>query len=132
VVRDVHGPADVKAAIERLASERVDVAIVLQTNTLISERRQIAALVAAHRLPTVYGYREHVDDGGLISYGVDLRWCWHRAANFVHQILNGAAAGNLPLEFSTHLVLAINLKTAKALGLEFSPLLLARADIIVE
>lgn len=132
VVRDVRGPAAVKTAIAGLASERVDLIIVLQTNTLISERRQIAVLMAANRLPAVYGYREHVDDGGLISYGVDLRWCWHRAANFVHRILNGAAAGNLPIEFPTQLQLAINLKTAKALGLEFSPLLQARADIVVE
>jgi putative ABC transport system substrate-binding protein len=132
VVRDVRTPADVESAITGLASEQVEVVIVLQTNTLISERRQIAMSMAVNRLPAVYGYREHVDDGGLISYGVDLTWCWHRAATFVHKIMNGTAAGDLPVEFPTQLVLAINLKTAKALGLAVPPTLLARADQVIE
>jgi putative tryptophan/tyrosine transport system substrate-binding protein len=122
----------VDSSITGLANESVDVVIVLQTNTLISERRQIAMLMAAHRLPAVYGYREHVDAGGLISYGVDLKWCWHRAATFVHKIMSGAAAGDLPVEFPTTLELVINLKTAKALGLDVSPTLLARADEVIE
>jgi putative ABC transport system substrate-binding protein len=132
VVGDVRVPADVDAVTAGLARESVDVVVVLQTNTLISERRRIAAAFAAHGLPAVYGYREHVDDGGLISYGVDLRWCWHRAATFVHKILNGERAGDLPLEFPTHLVLAVNLQTAKALKLEVPAALLARADVVVE
>jgi putative ABC transport system substrate-binding protein len=132
LVRDVRTPADVDSSITGLANESVDVVIVLQTNTLISERRQIAMLMAAHRLPAVYGYREHVDAGGLISYGVDLKWCWHRAATFVHKIMSGAAAGDLPVEFPTTLELVINLKTAKALGLDVSPTLLARADEVIE
>jgi putative tryptophan/tyrosine transport system substrate-binding protein len=68
-------------------------------------------------LPTVYGYRDHVIAGGLISYGVDLRWCFHRAAYFVDKILRGAAPGDLPVEFPTKMVLAVNLKTASALGI---------------
>ena len=65
---------------EALANSRADVVIVLQTGLLLSLGRQIAELAAVKRLPTVYGYREHVVAGGLISYGVDLRWCYRRGA----------------------------------------------------
>jgi putative ABC transport system substrate-binding protein len=106
--------------------------IVLQTSLLVTERRKIAALAAAARLPAVYGYREHVDDGGLISYGVDLRACFRRGAYFVHKILNGAAPGDLPVEFPTRLEMVVNLKTAKALGLDLPPTLVARADEVIE
>ena len=94
-----------------------DVVIVLQTGLLLSVGRQIAELAGAKRLPTVYGYREHVLDGGLISYGVDLRWCYRRGAYFVDKILHGTPPGELPVEFPTKMMLSINLKTAKALGL---------------
>ena len=84
------------------------------------------------RLPIVYGYREHVVDGGLISYGVDLRECSRRSAVYVHKILTGTAPGDLPVEFPTKLELIINLKTAKTLGLTIPPSLLARADEVIE
>ena len=71
---DVNSPDEIERATEALASAQVDVVIVLQTGLLLSLGRQIAEFAAAKRLPTVYGYREHVLDGGLISYGVDLRW----------------------------------------------------------
>jgi putative ABC transport system substrate-binding protein len=98
---------------------------------LLSERQRIASLAATTRLPAVYRYREHVDDGGLISYGVDLRACFRRAAYYVQKILNGVAPGDLPIEFPTRLELVINLKTAKALGLDVPPTLLARADEVI-
>jgi len=132
VVPEVHGPEDLGGAIQALASDRVDVVIVLQTTLLLSERRHIAPLMAAHRLPAIYGYREHVDDGGLISYGVDLRWCFRRAATFVHKILTGTAAGDLPVEFPTRLVMVVNLKVAKALGLTIPPTLLIQADEVIQ
>ena len=81
---------------------------------------------------TIYGYREHVDDGGLISYGVDLRWCLHRAATLVHKILTGTAPGDIPVEFPTKLVMVVNLKVAKALGLTLPPTLLVRADEVIQ
>jgi putative ABC transport system substrate-binding protein len=128
----VHDPEDINAAIEALAHERVDVVIALQTTMMVSERRRIAPLMTAHRLPAVYGYREHVDDGGLISYGVDLRWCFRRAATFVHRILQGTPPGDLPVEFPTTLEMVVNLKTARALGLTIPPSLLQRADQVIE
>ena len=84
------------------------------------------------RLPTVCGYREHVIDGALISYGVDLSWCFNRAGYFIDKILHGAAPGDLPIEFPTKFPLSINLKTAKELGLTVPPSLLARADEVIE
>jgi putative tryptophan/tyrosine transport system substrate-binding protein len=132
VAPEIQSPEDLVGAVETLARERVDVVIVLQTTMLLSERRQIAALMAAKRLPAVYGYREHVDDGGLISYGVDIRWCSRQSATYVHKILNGTAPGDLPVEFPTRLFLVVNLKTAKALGLTISPRLVALADEVIE
>jgi len=55
--------------------------------------------MSVHSLPAVYGYREHVDEGGLIRHGVDLRWCWHHLATFVNKILKGAAPSDLPIDF---------------------------------
>jgi putative tryptophan/tyrosine transport system substrate-binding protein len=132
IVPEVRSPDDIAAAMQAIARARVDVVIVLQTTMILSERGPIAALAAANRLPTVYGYRQHVDVGGLISYGVDLRWCFHRAATYVHRILNGASPSDLPVEFPTKMQMVINLKTAKALGLTVSPTLLARADEVIE
>ena len=99
---------------------------------LNNARKQIAEAAAAKRLPSVYGYREHVEVGGLVSYGVDLNWCFYRAAYYVDKILKGAKPADLPVEFPTKLELVINLKTAKALGLEVPPTLLARADEVIE
>ena len=132
VVPEVRGGEGVAAAIQELASERVDVVIVLQTTMLLSLRKQIAPLMAASRLPAIYGYREHVDEGGLIGYGVDLGWCWHRLATYVHKILNGAVPADLPVEFPPKLQMVVNVKTAKSLGITVPPILLARADEVIE
>jgi putative tryptophan/tyrosine transport system substrate-binding protein len=129
---EVRSPDDLVNAIQRLRDERPDAVIVLQTSMLLSERQKIAAIAAASRLPMIYGYREHVVDGGLISYGVDLRDCFRRSAVYVDKILKGTEPGDLPVEFPTKLELVINLKTVKALGLELPPTLLARADEVIE
>jgi putative ABC transport system substrate-binding protein len=85
-----------------------------------------------HRSPPRHGFLPSTDIVGLISCGVDLRACFRRAAYYVQKILNGVAPGDLPIEFPTRLELVINLKTAKALGLDFPPTLLARADEVIE
>jgi putative tryptophan/tyrosine transport system substrate-binding protein len=132
IAADANGPDQVEGAMQSLAHQKVDVVIVLQTSMLIGETRQIAESALAKRLPTVYGYREHVVDGGLISYGVDLRWCFQRAAHLVDKILHGVPAGELPVEFPTKLALTINLKTARELGMSLPPELVARADEVIE
>ena len=129
---DTRRPEDIDATFRRFSLEHVDVAIVLQANSLLLDRTRIAAAAAANRLPTVYGYREHVETGGLISYGVNLDHCFHRAATYVYKILRGTPVSDLPIEFPTKLELIINLRTAKALGLEISPMLLVRADGVIE
>ena len=119
-------------ALQALADEKVDIAIVLQANLLLISSEQIATSSLKMNLATVYGYREHVASGGLVSYGVDLRWCYRHTANFVDKILRGAAPGNLPIEFPTSFWLALNLTTARALGITVPPSLLARADEVIE
>jgi putative tryptophan/tyrosine transport system substrate-binding protein len=97
-----------------------------------SARRRIAELAAAHRLPAMYESREFIEDGGLISYGPNIPDLSRRAAAFVVKVLNGAKAAELPIEQPTKFELVINLKTAKALGLTVPPILLARADEVIE
>src|SRR5262245_996117 len=123
---EVRTSADIGAAYEALSASGVEVVVVEQSNMLVFARSQVAAAAAAKMLPTVYGYREHVDAGGLISYGVNLDWCFHRTAYYVDKILKGARPSELPLELPTNLQLLINLKTAKALKLDIPRALLDR------
>jgi putative ABC transport system substrate-binding protein len=123
---------DIETALQTLADEKIDLVIVLQTTMMLINRSAIAKSALQKRLPTVYGYREHVGEGGLVSYGVDLRWCVRRAAYFAVQILRGAAPRDLPIEFPTSMWLAANQQTAKALGITIPPTLLARADEVIE
>src|SRR4030081_2589870 len=99
---------------------------------LLASPPRIAASALERRLPVIYGYREHVVAGGLISYGVDLRWCFHRGAYFVDKILHGAKPGDLPVEFPTKLLLSVNLKSAKTIGFAISETFLPRADEVIE
>jgi len=132
VSADVQKPEDVELTFKKFKAENVGVVVVLQSNLLILERVRIAANAAAARLPTVYGYREHVEAGGLISYGVNLDYCFRRAATYVHKVLKGTPVADLPVEFPTKLEFVINLKTAKALGLDLPPTLMVRADEVIE
>jgi putative ABC transport system substrate-binding protein len=95
-------------------------------------RTRIANLAAKSRLPAMYGVREFVDAGGLVSYAPSLRDNLRRAATYVDKILKGAKPADLPIEQPTKFELVINLKTAKALGLTIPPPLLARADQVLQ
>src|SRR5262249_58118875 len=90
----------------------------------------IIALAARHRLPAIYQWSEHVKEGGLMAYGASLRGLYRRVAALVDRIFKGADPATLPVEQATELVLAVNLKTAKALGLTIPPAVLARAGEI--
>jgi putative ABC transport system substrate-binding protein len=129
---EARSPVEVEPAFRRLEREHVGVVAVLYDALFFQERKRISDLVAALRLPTIYSARDHVTDGGLISYGVSLRANAHRMGWYIDRIFRGALPGDLPLEFPTKLELVINLKTAKALGLEIPAALLARADEVIE
>jgi putative tryptophan/tyrosine transport system substrate-binding protein len=132
VLAEVSTTSDIGSAYDALAAAGVEVAVVEQSNMLVVARKQIAEEAAAKKLPTVYGYREHVEAGGLISYGVNLNSCFHRAAYYVDKILKGAKPGDLPVEFPTNIELVINLKTAKTLRLKIPSTLLIRANEVIE
>jgi putative tryptophan/tyrosine transport system substrate-binding protein len=115
-----------------MAREGFDALTLFSDAQFFSARRRIAELAAMHRLPAMYESRDFVDDGGLISYGPNVPDLSRRAAAFVVKILNGAKASELPIEQPTKFELVINLKTAKALGLNMPASVLARADEVIE
>jgi putative ABC transport system substrate-binding protein len=129
---DVRSSGDIEAAFQTLTRERSEFVIVLSDLIFTTARPQIAALAIAARLPSMYGIREHADDGGLVSYGVGLRENWRRSAYFVDKILKGAKPADLPVELPAKLELVINLRTAKALGIEVPATLLSLADEVIE
>jgi putative ABC transport system substrate-binding protein len=124
--------ADIERGVGDLAHEPNGGLLVLSDPSTALQRDLIAALAAWHQLPAVYPFRQHITSGGLISYGVDRPDQYRRAAEYVSRILKGEKPANLPVQTPTKFELIINLKTAKALGLEVPPTLLARADEVIE
>jgi putative tryptophan/tyrosine transport system substrate-binding protein len=129
---EVKLPDDLDTAFQFLARERVDSVLVLQDPMFLTERRRIAMLALSARLPTMFGFREHVEAGGLMSYGIELRANYRRAAEYVDKILKGTKPADLPVELPTKFELVINLKTAKALGLTVPTSMQQLADEVIE
>ena len=129
---DVHGPADFDEAFAAMIKGRAEAVVVVQSTIFNTPPYRIAQLAASHRLPAVYGSRITADDGGLMSYGPNNRDSYLYAAAFVDKILKGAKPRDLPVEQPRKFELAINLKTAKALGLTIPQSLLLRADEVIQ
>src|SRR5262245_1511204 len=129
---DIRTANDLAAGFQTFVRERVELVLLLGDALVMTERRQIADLAAAELLPSMYAYREYAVAGGLITYGISQRESYRRAAAYVDKILKGSKPGDLPVEFPTKLEMVINLKTAKALGITIPPVVLARADEVIE
>ena len=132
LVIEVRSSDDIDSAFQTLVRERADVVVVLNDALFVTARRQIAAFALALHLPTVFGLRQHVEDGGLMSYGIDQLESFRRAAYYVDRILKGDKPGELPMEFPTKLDLVINAATAKALRIAVPPKLFAFAAEVIE
>ncbi len=119
-------------AFAQLSAQSVDGVVVIADPTVVEQSRRIAELAQSARLPTAFQRRENVDAGGLLSYGPDLNNQFRQAAFYVDRILKGAKPVDLPVQAPTKYELVINLKTAKAIGLDVPGSVLARADEVVE
>jgi putative ABC transport system substrate-binding protein len=127
-VRDV----DYDRAFTTMVAARADALLVVASVILSTDRERIIQLAAKHRLPAIYDWREHVEAGGLMAYGGSVSGFTRRAAVYVDRIFKGANPADLPVERATTFELAINLKTAKALGLTIPQSLLLQADQLIE
>ena len=129
---EVREPEDFDAAFATMRGDRPDAMFMVSDALTGLNRKRIIEFAVQTRLPAVYEYRELVDDGGLMSYGPNLRELFARAAYYIDKILKGAKPAELPMEQPTKFELIINLKTAKALGLAIPPAFLARVDEVIE
>ena len=120
------------SAFAAMVKERVQALLVVADGMFASNRTRLADLAAKSRLPSMYGVREHVEAGGLMSYGPSVPAQFRRAALYVDRILKGTKPSDLPVEQPTKFELVINLKTAKALGLTIPPSVLGRADEVIQ
>jgi putative ABC transport system substrate-binding protein len=128
---EVPKPEAFAPAFEAALLGQVEALVAVEDLLMVIDRVRIVDFAAMSRLPAIYGLREFVDAGGLMSYGIDRRDLFRRSAGYVHRILNGARLADLPLAPPTRFELAINLRTAKALGLTIPPALLERADHVI-
>jgi putative ABC transport system substrate-binding protein len=128
---EAQGPADFDRAFSDMTRARAGAVTVMGSTMIISGRTRLVELAAKHRLPALYGRREYVDAGGLMSYGSNIADLFRRTATYVDKILKGAKPADLPVEQPTKFELVINLTTARALGLTIPQSLLLQADEVI-
>ena len=129
---EITTPDDIEASFQRFVDQHAEAVLFPTDTTVATERKRIARLAQTARLPSIFPYRQQVRDGGLLSYGVDTTESYRSCADFVDKILDGAKPGDLPVYFPTRLYLAVNLRTAKAIGLTISESFLLLADEVIE
>jgi putative ABC transport system substrate-binding protein len=129
---EARAPDQLDNAFTSMVRKRVEALLVVPDSLFILNRGRLADLAARRRLPAIYGYREHVESQGLMSYGPSMSDLFRRTATYVDKILRGAAPAVLPVEQPSKFELIINVKAAKALGLTIPPALLLRADQVLE
>jgi putative ABC transport system substrate-binding protein len=110
----------------------VEAVLVLTSSIFFNNRVRVAALALEHHLPSMFGFREETEAGGLLSYGTNMNAAFRRCAVYVDKIIKGAQPSELPVEQQSAFILTINLKTAKVLGLTIPPSFLALADEVIE
>jgi putative ABC transport system substrate-binding protein len=125
-------PQDLEPAFAEMKIQRVDAVMVPGSLMMVANAQRLSELSLRYRLPDVHELRSHVEAGSLISYGYDQRDLYRRAASYVHRIIRGATPAELPIEQSRKFELAINLRTAKALGLTIPQSVLVRADHVIQ
>jgi putative ABC transport system substrate-binding protein len=125
-------PYDFDKAFQSVSQGRAEALLVLSSGYFSAHRAQIALLAAQQRLPTMFIFKPYVESGGLMSYGVDFLPSYQRAAEYVAKILRGAKPGDLPVEQVTSFELVVNLKTARAIGVELPTSILLRANTVIE
>jgi putative ABC transport system substrate-binding protein len=130
-ILEIRQADDIAPALEALKG-RTDALYVATDPLVFTNRVRINGLAQDARLPTIYGSREYVEAGGLMSYGPSYTELFRRAADYVDKILRGAKPGDIPVEQPTKFELIVNLRTAKTLGLDVPPAMLARADEVIE
>jgi putative ABC transport system substrate-binding protein len=132
IVLEASAENDLEAAFAFAVQQRAGAILVSAYPFFTSQRAQLVALAARHAMPTAYPWREYVEAGGLMSYGPDIEEAYRHIGRYAGRILNGASVNDLPVQLPTKFRLAINLKTAKALGLTVPRILLVGADILIE
>ena len=132
MVLNANAEGDFEAAFATLSEKRAGALVVSDDALFMNSRAALAALAVRHAVPTIYGRREFPAAGGLMSYGASTVDQYYQSGVYVGRILKGAKAADLPFLQPTKFELAINLKTAKALGLTVPPTLIARADEVIE
>ena len=131
-LHDARDLDELRNGLANIARSAPDILVLLNDPFMFTHRKIIVDAAAQLRLPAIYGYREYADDGGLISYGASITDTYRRAAGYVDKILRGVKPADLPIELPIRFELIINLQTARALGIEIPPTLLARADEVIE
>jgi putative tryptophan/tyrosine transport system substrate-binding protein len=132
VSQEVRSPGDFEGAFAAISELHPDVLIVVQDALTLEYRKEIIDFTLRNKLPSMFVGKEWVEEGGLMSYGDRLPERYRRAADLVDKVLRGTKPADIPVEQPTTFELAINLKTAKAIGLNLSPAFLARADLVIE